>query len=308
MSRARYPLAQLVSRSRRLSCCVAAFLLCSVPAFGQTTLVPSEPTNAPAPRPYTGRQVPIAGPLDPRVRTLTYQDEAVYLLAGHYGYQIMLEFGEDERIENVSIGDSLAWQVTPNRRADTLFLKPIEFDAATNMSVVTSMRRYVFQLTASEPRGADDPEIVFRVKFVYPVRPDEATQTTGPTAKAPEARNSAYSVSGSLQNLPSRVFDDGARTYFEWPKGVATPAIFALGADGSETVVNFSMVAGLMAVERTGPAFILRNGAEQTLVHNDAWRPPDPGPAAPQARPDTARKAERTQQGLWGRMFSRRPR
>ncbi len=37
----------------------------------------------------------------------------------------MIEFGHGERIENVAVGDSSAWQVTPNKRANLLFLKPL---------------------------------------------------------------------------------------------------------------------------------------------------------------------------------------
>lgn len=247
------------------------------------------------------RAVPIPGPLDPRVRTVMYQDDAVIALRGHYGYQIMLEFGADERIENVSIGDSLAWQVTPNRRADTLFLKPIEFDAATNMAVVTTKRRYSFELTATEATGLGDPDILFRVRIAFP--PPPAPDPVSAAGEAPViASGAAYSVSGSPRNVPSRVFDDGERTYFAWPEGASTPAVFALNADGSESVVNFTMRGGLMAVERIAPAFILRNGAEQTTVHNDGWREPPPGPGAPTARSEA--KAESP--GTPFRLFQRR--
>ncbi len=215
--------------------------------------------------------VPIPGSVDPRVRTVMFKEDAVVALRGHYGYQMSVEFGADERIENVSIGDSLAWQVTPNRRADTLFLKPIEFDAATNMSVITNKRRYTFQLSAEAPIGPGDPNIIYRVKFTY--MPELAPFVE--TAPAPVAAgNRAYSVSGSVRNMPSQVYDDGTLTYFEWPAGTPTPAVFAVSSDGQEAVVNFVMRGSLMVVERTAPAFILRNGRDETRVINDGWREP----------------------------------
>jgi type IV secretion system protein VirB9 len=223
--------------------------------------------------------VPISGPVDPRVRTVMFKEDTIVALRGHYGYQMSVEFGADERIENVSIGDSLAWQVTPNRRADTLFLKPIEFDAATNMSVITNKRRYTFQLSAEAPEGPGDPNIIYRVKFTYP---PEVTAPAAEVAAAPVTpTNRAYSVSGSIRNMPSQVYDDGTLTYFEWPTGTATPAVFAVGAGGQEAVVNFVMRGSLMVVERVAPAFILRNGSDQTRVNNDGWREPDIGPSAP---------------------------
>jgi type IV secretion system protein VirB9 len=227
--------------------------------------------------------VPIPSAVDPRVRTILFREDAVVSLRGHYGYQMMVEFGTDERIENVSIGDSLAWQVTPNRRADTIFLKPIEFNAATNMSVVTSKRRYTFQLSAEEATGLDDPNIIYRVKFTFP------PEATSPTAEVPTsarviAGNMAYSVAGSPANVPARIYDDGSKTYFEWAPGASTPAIFAIGPDGSEAVVNFIMQGNVMVVERVARAFVLRNGADETRVSNDGWQPPALGPQAPVVR------------------------
>jgi type IV secretion system protein VirB9 len=238
------------------------------------------------------------GPADPRVRTFTYAPDQVTPLEGHYGYQIMVEFGPDERIENVAIGDSLAWQVTPNRRADTLFLKPIERNATTNLAVVTSRRRYAFVLTAREAFGPDDPSLTFRVRFRYP----ETVAAAAASEPEPTVANAAYSVAGSTRNVPSRIFDDGTRTYMVWPADAATPAVFALSAAGEETVVNFSMRGSTMVVERVGPAFILRNGAERTLVFNDAWREPAPGPDAPKVRTSSSS----TQPSWLRRMFSRR--
>ena len=59
------------------------------------------------------------------VKTIYYNPDAVISLTGAVGWQMMIEFGEDERIENVAIGDSAAWQVTPNKRARMLFVKPL---------------------------------------------------------------------------------------------------------------------------------------------------------------------------------------
>jgi type IV secretion system protein VirB9 len=250
--------------------------------------------------------VPISGPVDPRVRTVLFREDAVVSLRGHYGYQMSVEFGGDERIENVSIGDSLAWQVTPNRRADTLFLKPIEFNAATNMSVVTSKRRYTFQLSAEEATGLDDPNIIYRVKFTYPPEPVVPAAEVQSTAQI-VAGNMAYSVSGSPANVPARIYDDGSKTYFEWASGVATPAIFAIGPDGSEAVVNFIMQGNVMVVERVAPMFVLRNGKEETRVSNDAWQPPAPGPQAPVMRAPASSRAPWTRRLFGPRQPSSQP-
>ena len=84
---------------------------------------------------------------------MLFDPDEVVQLRGALGWQIMIEFGSDERIENVSIGDSLAWQVTPNKRARNLFLKPLMKNATTNMTVVTDRRRYAFSLETTAAHG-----------------------------------------------------------------------------------------------------------------------------------------------------------
>ncbi|MEN9873306.1 MAG: hypothetical protein RL186_203 [Pseudomonadota bacterium] len=227
-------------------------------------------------------KIPVPGRVDPRVRTIFFREDSVVALRGHYGYQTTVEFGSDERIENVSIGDSIAWQVTPNQRADTLFLKPIEDNAATNMSVITTKRRYSFQLTAAKASGPSDPEILYRVKFLYPKEP--SPPPPAPINPVPQVRNNLYSVSGNSGLIPARIYDDGTSTYFEWPAGAATPAVFAVSGEGQESLVNFIMRGQTMVVERVSPAFILRNGAQETFVANDGWVEPMAGPDAPIVR------------------------
>ena len=109
-------------------------------------------------------RIPEPGPVDPHIQSVLYSPDEVVQLRGALGWQIMLEFGADERIENVSIGDALAWQVTPNKRARNLFLKPLIKNATTNMTVVTDKRRYAFSLETT-PRLRTTPWVV---RFDYP--------------------------------------------------------------------------------------------------------------------------------------------
>src|SRR5450432_3508569 len=85
---------------------------------------------------------PLPGPGDARMRVTHYAPDEVVELVGDLGYQMTIEFGDGERLENVSIGDAQGWQVTPNRKASLLFLKPIDHASVTNMTVVTNLRHY----------------------------------------------------------------------------------------------------------------------------------------------------------------------
>ncbi|CAN5308088.1 P-type conjugative transfer protein VirB9 [soil metagenome] len=245
---------------------------------------------------------PVPGATDARIRTIFYDADQVVLLRGYFGYQMMIEFGPDERIENVSIGDALAWQVTPNRKATLLFIKPIERNVATNMTVVTDRRRYVFELSARPAEGARAQDMAYVVRFTYPPEPEPPRiepPPPPPPSLPPERRNTAYSYTGSRAALPSLVFDDGQFTYFQWAAATSTPALFLLGPDGSESIVNYGVRDGFIVVEQVARRFLLRNGAEVTTVINEGWREPVPGALAPKpfdAR--TAREAAKAGVGL----------
>jgi len=227
---------------------------------------------------------PEPGPGDPRVRIVHYEPDQVVELQGAMGYQMTLEFGPGERIENVSIGDGLGWQVTPNHKANLLFLKPLDVHSVTDMTVVTNLRRYVFDLSARRTLKRDDRSLIFRVRFEYPevfVAIPEPKPV--PPPEPPREVNRAYHVEGSGKNVPLKVFDDGSSTYFAFQADAEYPAIFAVDPDRKEAVVNSATRDGYVVVDRLAGAFILRRGGEVTRIVNDGYH--EPGGAAPTAKP-----------------------
>jgi type IV secretion system protein VirB9 len=198
-----------------------------------------------------------------------YDPNQVVELHGALGYQLSVEFDPAERIENVAIGDALSWQVTPNRRANLLFLKPMAKAADTNMTVVTNLRRYNFQLSVL-PKAARK-SVPYSVIFIYPA-PVVATVAPPPPPPPPEEKNTAYSYQGSTHTLPIRMFDDGESTYFAFKEGEDLPAIYAVDPDGHEAVVNTRERDGLVVVDRVARGFVLRRGEEVTKVFNDGFR------------------------------------
>ncbi len=228
------------------------------------------------------------GPVDPRIRTIVYNPREVVTVVGQLGYQMVVSFGAGERIENISVGDSLSWQATPNKKADLLFLKPIDRLPSTNMTVVTNLRRYNFELiaVAASTRRTQ----TYDIHFVYPNEELAAAATAAvaetPVSDAapPDSWNFAYSYRGSKVTLPARVFDDGRFTYFQWLASVDTPAVFAVQPDGKEALINHITRGRYLVVEQIAAEFVLRSGTEVTHVFNDALRPPEPGAAAPRLR------------------------
>lgn len=224
--------------------------------------------------PAVATETPRPGAVDPRIRTVAYDRDQVVRLTGYFGIQTMLEFAPDERIENVSIGDSLGWQVTPNKKANLLFLKPLDRTAATNMTVVTDRRRYVFELVVAAPK-ASTKDMAYVVRFLVPAPAPVAVAAPPPPPPppptAPVARNSAYSVKGDTTIQPAKVFDDGAATYFAWSEQSDLPAVFVVGADGVEGLANAVVRDGYLVVDQLAPRFVLRSGKSSLTVTNAAF-------------------------------------
>jgi type IV secretion system protein VirB9 len=206
---------------------------------------------------------------DPRIATRLYEAANVVVVHGAPGVESTIAFADDERIENVAVGDSAKWQVTPNKRANLLFVKPANLRARSNMTVVTDQHTYLFDLVS----GGAAP--VYMLRFTYPARPrplvvaaaiPAAAVTPVPAAGAPPPTpnpadlNFAWETAGDKALLPSRTFDDGRSVFLSWPKDTALPAVLTRTATGQEGPVNFTVQGDYLVVDGVPPQLILRAG------------------------------------------------
>ena len=215
---------------------------------------------------------------DMRLLTLPYNPDGVIRLEGCVNFQTMIAFAPGETIENVGLGDSSQWQVTPNKKADLLFVKPLIARAFSNMSIVTNKRSYNFELRNAPESDCAKGRVVYTLRFAYPPDAPSGTvaapsQPVDPNAflPLPEKRNNAYTYSGDVDLVPMRVFDDGVSTYFKWSSGILTPAVYALNSDNSESIVNYASRGDYFVVEQIARAFVLRRGDEKAVLYNDSY-------------------------------------
>lgn len=104
---------------------------------------------------------------DSRIKTLVYNPNEVFTITTHYGYQANIEFGAREDIETVSVGDRVGWQIVPAGRR--LFIRAMEENAHTNMTVITNKRAYQFDLRSSASDAVyGSEELVYVVRFFFP--------------------------------------------------------------------------------------------------------------------------------------------
>ncbi len=219
---------------------------------------------------------PGPGPGDPRIRQVMYDENQIVTVKARMGYEMVIEFDPAERIENVSIGDSLSWQVTPNRKATLLFIKPMAKTAPTSMTVATNRRLYSFLLTTYESRGANDPEATFRLRFLYPEPPAPPVEAPPPAPPPPDPAsfNFSYAWKGAKALYPIRVFDDGKVTYFEFTPENDQPAVFVLGSDGQEEMAATRIEGRYAVADFIAKTFVLRYGKAKITVSNNAYREP----------------------------------
>lgn len=173
---------------------------------------------------------------DPHLQSVDYSSGQIVQLFGAPGYEMTLELSPDEQVQNVALGDPGAWQVSVNHAGDHLFLKPTAADVATNMTVITSVRVYNFDLHALPQPASDMP---YTVHFSYPA---PAARTSGYVDISSLKRSlSRYKISGDKWLRPDSVSDDGEHTYISWSREKPIPAVYAIGDSGQEILANGAM-------------------------------------------------------------------
>lgn len=250
---------------------------------------------------------PQPGKVDPRIKTLTYSPRDVYRVDAHHGVTTHIVLGDDETIEHVSAGDTLAWHIVPV--ANHLFLKPIEDRADTNLTILTNRRTYNFELRVHNSRGINNKNLTFGLSFRYPE--DELREAIAKERQLHRAINDEekyaneqiipdrlvraeqwnmdYTRKGSEEIAPSHVFDDGEFTYFQFPAEIDTPAIFMVNSKKEESLVNFHVRGKYIVVQRIAKQFMIRNGQLATCIFNEGFELRKEPSRLPEV---TAKKAE----------------
>jgi len=215
---------------------------------------------------------------DKRIRTLIYNENDVFKIVTHYGYQSNIEFGPKEKIMTISIGDQSAWQIIPAERH--LFIRALAEHAHTNMTVITNERIYQFDLYAypKDEEGHDD--LAYVIRFYYPQEhevgipmsqpgPIDMTLPAPPTRATQPAYNFNYSLSGPNDIAPIKVFDDGNQTYFQFGSFQHNPQIYLVDNQGYEQPVSGQIQGNYIIINQRGAKFSIRANDKVVCVFNE---------------------------------------
>ena len=202
---------------------------------------------------------------DSHIKVVQYDPNNVVLLNGQYGYQTQITFAPNETVQNVSLGDSMAWQTVPV--ANNLFIKPVA-SSKTNMTVLTNANSYNFQLDSQK----QDTAPTYKLQFVYTQGGFDASgQPNAVATFEPGKLNWKYSYTGDASLAPESIFDNGQFTFFKFKDGGADrlPSVFIVDQHRNETLVNYHMQGGYLVVNSVARQFTLRDGETVTTVYNN---------------------------------------
>lgn len=267
---------------------------------------------------------------DSRIKTMVFNESDVYTVVARHGFQTEIQLAANEVIDTISIGDSIGWQITPAVRR--IFVKPLQKNGVTNLSVITNRRSYQFELVAASSTG-NVQNHAYVVKFYYPeenqymqapsdrsrgsMRPVSSTAIPelpesgfqpvvpvapvapplpgamnmpapplAPLAPVPsstpmssnpvDGMNFNYTLTGPENSAPSRIYDDGKSTYFQFKNPVMQMPRFAVvRPDGTEIpVVTRQDNEGKVVVDQLASKFIIRDPGGLICVFNERMSPP----------------------------------
>lgn len=190
---------------------------------------------------------------------------------------IILQPGEN--LVAVASGDTARWVIgdttsgSGNGKQTHVLVKPFSAGLLTNLVITTDRRAYHVRLASTSATALSSMRWTYPQDELLAVqRKAEAAQVAAPVATgiAIDQLNFNYAISGDRPGWrPLRVFDDGVKTYVEFPASLGVsdaPPLFILGADGKAELVNYRQRDRFYVVDRIFDAAELRLGLEKSQV------------------------------------------
>ncbi len=233
---------------------------------------------------------------DPRLREVMYDANAVVTVPVKRGMVTLVEFDKGEAITEVAVGQGgdctkpdAVWCVAAQPGGRHLYVKAKSAaDAPNNLAVITDRRSHalrfvvlpdgdrqtpVFRMAIRSPKPAAAPPSLAEMEPIPP--PPTAQQIVAERLAAkPTVLNTQYALAegaGSVDIVPTLVYDDGRFTYLRFPGNREVPAVFHVLGDGSETLVNARMEDDTLVVDRVSRRLMLRAGSAVVGIWNEAF-------------------------------------
>jgi len=214
------------------------------------------------------------------VQVYTFVDGAIYRLftAPDKVSDIVLQ--PAEQLIAISAGDTARWVIgdtvsgSDGSRQVHILVKPFTAGLKTNLVVTTSRRTYHLELE-STPKTA-----MAAISWRYPQ--EEAIKRQAelasvpqapvppPIGVTPDALNFGYVIKGSNAAWkPLRAFDDGQKTYIEFPSSLAqteVPPLYIIGEGGAAELSNYRLAGRYYVIDQLFKSAELRLGGKRQAV------------------------------------------
>jgi type IV secretion system protein TrbG len=223
------------------------------------------------------------------LNAIQYYDYApgiVYTAITSPGFVTTIALRPGERLLTAAAGDTTRWMVDSVQSgsgdaAQTLLLvKPRKSGLQTNMLITTDQRIYTLDLTSVDS-GTYHTMIAWNYPYGDAVMirnqvaaQQEATRTTVATGLDLSKANFNYLILKQRHATtppwcPIRAFDDGQKTYIQFPPKVSVteaPPLFVLGKNGDAQLVNYRVKGDWYIVDRLFSKAELRLGQAPQMV------------------------------------------
>ena len=191
-----------------------------------------------------------------------YEEGALYELHAASGFLSTIQLQPGEQLVNIAAGDTARWTIgdVASGGRTIVLVKPTRPDLTTNMVITTDKRVYLVE-ASSHDETAYNAVIAWTYPFedlsrqVAAIEAENAVRDDTVVVGVPvDQLDFDYEIDGDKPGWrPVRAFDDGSKTYIEFPRDLGTieaPPLFLTDDDGSGQLVNYRVKQNYYVVDR----------------------------------------------------------
>lgn len=217
-----------------------------------------------------------------RVERILYTENKVVQIGGIINQPFLIEFKDDEPIDDVAGGAISGWEV--HKKGYRLFIRALATAKPATLLVTSRNHTYVIDLLPRKATPENFERRRSKIVFDYPRMPATALANSlantlsTPLPPIPPAnlyRNEHYTmqvVSETVDIRPREVFDDGRFTWFKFPANQEIPAIYrSVPKTKEEVLVNSHRDGDYIVLHATAPLWNLRLAESLVGVFNESY-------------------------------------
>ena len=212
-----------------------------------------------------------------RVERILYTDNKVVQIGGIINQPFLIEFKDDEPIDDVAGGAISGWEV--HKKGYRLFIRALATAKPATLLVTSRSHTYVIDLLPRKATPDNFERRRSKIVFDYPRMPAPMANTLStPLPPVPPAnlyRNEHYTmqvVSETVDIRPREVYDDGRFTWFKFPANQEIPAIYrSVPKTKEEVLVNSHREGDYIVLHATAPLWNLRLAESLVGVFNESY-------------------------------------